>query len=580
MEFKLLGDVEISAAGKPVRLGSPKQRTLTALLLAKTNAVVGLPQITEELWSEQPPRSATANIRTYAARLRATLPAAERDRLTVGPLGYRLRVNADELDLSVFESAANTGRLALERGATEEALQALDLALAQWHGRFAQDVRTGPSLTAREVAVEDRRLAAEEDRCAALLALRRARTAIAPLQALVAAQPLRERSWSLLMRALYAVHDPAGAIRAFTAARAALIETLGIEPGTELRDLYLAILRRDPALCTDAGAVAVKPRQLPPPPLLAGRCDELERLTDQLGRPGSLVSIHGPAGAGKSALALAAADAVAERYPDGSLYLDLRRQPRVEKALVGLVRAITASTVDPDCADAQLRSLLASRSMLLVLDNATHVAQIRPLIPSSSLCAVLVTSRQSLCTLDGATPLHLGGLSNSGGLALLGLFVPPARLQAEPAAAQRLVELCGQLPLALRIAAARLAGHPRWRLADLAARLDDERCLLDEFESEDLALRDRLRDAYDVLAAGGRTDQLAAKALHWAGGRPAPELRASDLAATLGQSVPIAVRALDRLVEHGLLDQPSHDRYRLPKLTRLFAAELSLAAGP
>ncbi len=564
MEFTVLGGLAMRANGRLLRPGAPKQRTLTSLLLVRANTLAPLHEITEELWGSAPPKSATANLRTYAARLRAAFPAAERDRLIVRPLGYQLRVEAAELDLKAFEDRAASGRAALEKGRAEEALRHFETALALWRGRLLEDVPHGPVIAAREVAIDEQRRAVQEDRCEALLLLGRPAPAIWPLRSLVTELPLRERAWALLMRALYADHDVAGALDAYEQARVAITGSLGIEPGEDLRRLHQAILRRD-LRPPRAVASASPPCRLPRKPVIVGREPELSVLTQRLGAAGGVVVVHGPAGAGKSSLALHAAHLVADRYPDGQLYVDLR--PRRRPAS------------DPDAALARYQSLLAERRMLVVLDNAPEVASVRPFLTVARLCTFLVTSCPMLTTLDGALHLRLDRLGQREAMAFLAHHVDPDRLREDPGAAAEVVRLCGRLPLALRIAAARLVAHPGWSVRELLERMADDRHRLDELQAGDLSMRASMYAQVEQLMASEHPmDRLAIEVFRQLGSLPAAEISAAEAARRLHAPVRRVSRALDRLVEMELLHFRARDRYRMTELSRLLARDLARVA--
>ncbi|MET9248479.1 BTAD domain-containing putative transcriptional regulator [Nonomuraea sp. NPDC003709] len=561
MEFTVLGGLAIRANGRLLRPGAPKQRTLTSLLLVRANSLAPLHEITEELWGSAPPKSAIANLRTYAARLRAAFPAAERDRLVVRPLGYQLRVDTAELDLKAFEDKASSGRAALEKGRAEEALRQCETALALWRGRLLEDVPHGPVIAAREVAIDEQRRAVQEDRCEALLLLGRPAPAIWPLRSLVTELPLRERAWALLMRALYADHDVAGALDAYEQARIAITGSLGIEPGEDLRRLHQAILRRD-LRPPRAVASASPPCRLPRKPVIVGREPELSFLTRRLGAAAGVVVVHGPAGAGKSSLALHAAHLIADCYPDGQLYVDLRPRRR--------------PVSDADTALARYRSLLAEGRMLVVLDNAPEVAHVRPFLAAARLCTFLVTSCPMLTTLDGALHLRLDRLGRQEALAFLAHHVDPERLREDPGAAAEVVRLCDRLPLALRIVAARLVAHPGWSVRELLERLADDRHRLDELQTGDLSMRASMYAQVEHLMASEHPmDRLAIEVFRQAGSLPAAEISAAEAARRLHAPVRRISRALDRLVEMELLDFHARDRYRMTELPRLLARDIA-----
>ena len=389
----------------------------------------------------------------------------------------------------------------------------------------------------------------------------------------LAAHPLRERAHGQLMRVLYAQGDAAAALQAYQNAREILDAELGLDPGPDLTRLQQAILRREPIVDERPAAVVV-PRQLPPDITnLVGRDAELAAL---LASSAAVRAVHGPGGVGKSALIIRLAHELAPQFPDGQLYVDLQgSNPRLTpltsaEVLARFIRAVSPSVTDLPAGPAEaatlFRSLIAGRRILIVLDNAVDVGQVRLLLPGTPGCGVLLTSRRALTALEDAEQLPLEVLGRADALELLG----PAAA-ADENAAQRLADICGGLPLALRIVAARLKARPDWSLADFVIRLDDERRRLDELHADDLEVRATIEASYRGL------DDAAARAFRMAGLIRVPLLSAQALAAALGVPVDIAVAAADALVEARLIEVDEAG-YLLHDLVRLFAAERAAAA--
>jgi len=323
-----------------------------------------------------------------------------------------------------------------------------------------------------------------------------------------------------------------------------------------------------------------------------GRRAELERLRLLLADEGNaaaarIVAIHGLGGIGKSALAVEAAWRLAGRYPDGQLYLDLHGASHglapvnSGNALGRLLRSLgqvgASIPVDPDEATARYRSLLAGRRMLVVLDNAASSAQVRPLLPASPGCGALITSREVLADLDNTHQLRLDMLSPADAVLLLDRIVRPKRVADDPSAARAIAQLCAYLPLALRIAGARLAARPGWSPALLAARLRDERHRLDELQVGDLAVRASFQVSYAALAAADdRAGRRAASLFRLLGLLAAPEVSVAMAAALAGEPLPLAEVALERLVDAQILETWVPGRYRMHDLLRLFARELAM----
>ncbi|AVT29443.1 hypothetical protein C6361_08000 [Plantactinospora sp. BC1] len=615
LRFQLLGPLRITAARRAVPVGPQKQRAMLAILLLSANERVSLDRLVGELW-DQPPRSAVANLRTYASGLRRLLSeleggAADDDRLVAGAAGYRLRVDPEELDLHRFQSAVELGRAALDRGDPATATAQFRAALELWRGRPAEDVRPGPELAARITLLEEQHLSLVEDLIQVRLARGEHASVTGELRLLITANPYRERLRHQLMLALYRSGDAPAALAAYAQTRAVFADQLGLEPGTELSRLHQAILRRAPELSTsDASAEPVDPppaavpseppgppRQLPPDPAaFVGRVDELGTIaracTAANGtRTGpAVVVLHGPGGMGKTTLAVRAAHRLAAHYPDGQLYLDLQGgtcgMPGLDplSALGQLLRAlgVPARDVPLDLGEAaaRFRSETAARRLLILLDGATGAAQIRSLLPAGRDCAVLVTSRRPASTLD-ALRLRLDRLSDAEARQLLDTLCGDGRVAVDPDATEQLVTLCDGHPLALRIAGARLAARPDWSVSVLAGRLDDERERLDELRAEDLAIRSSFWHTYrQLLDSADPDDRTAAAAFRSLSLLRVPELPLPLAAVTIGVPQRRALTLLDRLTETHLLDAIGPARFRFHDLLRLFGAELAEEVDP
>jgi hypothetical protein len=392
--------------------------------------------------------------------------------------GYRLGARADEIDLTVFETLTREGRRAIDRHDAVAADRVLSRALAMWRGRPFENLRPGPELDSVARRVEELWMTAQEDLFEAQLALGGHGHVAPAARRWVDANPLRERGWAQLALALYRSGDPASALAACAEARSVLAEELGLEPGPDLRRLQRAILERDESLGAGVASVAEVrpvrapvPRQLPPAPVaFVGRrleLDLLERILDRsrpAGVPG-IVAVHGPAGAGKSALATVAAHRVATQYPDGQLFVDFAGPgPRDNASLLGrllldLGQPAGHDAADPNEAVLRWRSVLAPRRVLIVLDNAESEAQIEPMLPAGTGCGVIVTSRHVFGGLPAACRVGLGPLGDADAVELIEQYAGPRSVRGQ-AAVRDLVRQCGGLPLALRRAASRLATRP------------------------------------------------------------------------------------------------------------------------
>ncbi|MBM7856563.1 AfsR/SARP family transcriptional regulator [Lentzea nigeriaca] len=566
VEFRVLGRLEVRARGTTVALGSLKQRLLLATLLLNPGRTVPIRRLVRTLWPDEPPMSAVANLRTYANRLRQLLPDGAQ-RITGRQAGYELAVRPGELDLHLFTERADAGRTALSRGDHATAARHLGEALSACRGAVLEDLAGCEALAASIAPVEELRLAVTEDHFDARLGLGEHRELITPLREFVAEHPLRERPRAHLVTALYRSGDLAGALAVYTDYRRVIADRLGLEPSPELVKLHQAVLDRDPGLTaavTVRACSAPVPKELPAPcRSFAGRGPEAARLQALLcGNTPAVAVVHGQFGVGKSALALEVAHRAAPMFPDGQLYVDLRQATRVPHRLL---RHLGASEV-PHAADeaaALLRSRLADRAVLVVLDSATDPAPLRELLPATGPCAVLITSRAPLL-LDGAEHLRLGLLSDVDGVELLTRLVP--RAEAEPGAAARIVQCCHGVPLALHIAGAILAHRPTRPLAWLARRLAADPLSELSFGGESVR-------AACATAFGAVDDPLAASAFRLLGRYEVCD--AVTAAGALGADVLETEAALDHLVDLGLAEWSDGDTYRLPGLMRLFAAELS-----
>jgi tetratricopeptide (TPR) repeat protein len=342
-------------------------------------------------------------------------------------------------------------------------------------------------------------------------------------------------------------------------------------------------------LATTPRSALLVPHELPADVLnFTGREAELARLlttlTDKALASCPVVAMHGVGGVGKSALAVHAAHRLASRFPDGQLYVNLQGataglRPLSPGELVArLLRGLGVDgrdiPVEVEEAAARFRSLMAGRRVLLVLDNAVSAVQVRLLLPASPTCAAIVTSRQVLATLDGASQLHLDVLPPRQAIRLLGKFCGAMRLTAEPHATEDLARQCDYLPLALRIAGARLAGRPSWPVRALAERLADKRTRLDELELADLAVRSCFHVGYQALngSADTRERQLA-RLFRLLGLHRGSDFGVWTAAALLKTSPTIAEAALEQLVDAQLLETPARHRYRMHSLLLLFARE-------
>ena len=586
----VLGPVEVRSGDRDLLAGCrPAQRALLGLLAMRPNQVISRAQLVDRVWGDHQPTTADQLLQGYVSRLRAALRRGGQDcadRLATTGGGYLLRVGAGELDLLEFRELARSGGQALAEGDPAGAAGLLRRALALWRGPALGGLSLSPIGQAEVTALEEGRMAALEQRMEADLRLGRHAAVIGELRALVAEHPLREQLWTHLMAALWRGGRKAEALAAYAEARNHLITELGLEPGPALRRVQQAIITAHEPVRSVPAAVppTAVPAELPPaPPTFAGRHRELDRLRELLTRPAGgpapVVAISGVAGVGKSAIAAHLAHEVAARFAGGQLYADLGGSaagvvPRPPHEVLGqFLRGlgVPAAEVPADAAETagRFRSFAAQRDLLVVLDNAISSAQVRPLLPAGHGCATLVTSRATLTGLDGAVHVHLGTLSPADAVDLLSRLVGPARIADEPGAAYAVARYCDGLPLALRIAGARLAARPTWAVRELADRLADPGRRLDELQTADLRVRAAIEVSY---RAAGAVDGLQ-RAFRLLSLLPRGDFGVPAAAAALGLPAEGAAVALEQLVDARLLEPAAVRHYRFHELVRLFGRE-------
>ncbi|TMR25675.1 tetratricopeptide repeat protein [Nonomuraea turkmeniaca] len=559
LRFSVLGPVRAHRDGIEVHIGSPQQRLVLAVLLLAGGRVVGHGQLLDAVWGADPPRTALSTLRTYISRLRAALGA---DVIVSVGNGYALP--AGTCDADRMEELTRAGRhgeaLALWQG---EPLAGLD-------GAYAQ---------AQQAHLAERRLVLLERRIENDIEDSRHAEVVAELTLLCAAHPTRERLAGFLMRALYRSGRQAEALGVFTDLRELLAEELGIDPSPELAELYQQILKADPDLGVKTKkwpAATPVPRQLPADTTdFTGREPNIGQVTRALRAADAsalvIAAVAGAGGMGKTTLAVHVAHRIAADYPDGQLFVDLQGagpRPLPPDAVLGaFLRAFGVDVVSESLSEraALYRSALADRRVLVVLDNATDVAQVRPLLPGAAGCAVLVTSRARLTGLSGARHLHLEAMRPDEATALLIKVVGEARVAAEREAAGDLVRACGYLPLAIRVVASRLAARPGWSLARMRDRVADERRRLAELRVDDLAVEATFTLGYDQL------DAAHAAAFRLLAVPNAPDLSSSLAAAVLDMDEADAEELCEALVNVSMMDSPAPGRYRHHDLLKIFA---------
>ncbi|MGR8010688.1 BTAD domain-containing putative transcriptional regulator [Streptomyces hypolithicus] len=586
MRYRILGRLDVHNGTQWSAPTAAKQRAVLGCLLINANHFVSAEALIWELWGDHVPDTAAKSLQVYVHRLRRSLGTGQGSLLT-RPTGYELTVHPDELDVEHFSVLALAGRTALAEGRPDRAVEALTEAQALWRGRALADVPSTPSVQAETSRLEECRLAAWQDLADARLAAGMHRELAAELSSLLAEQPLRECLWARLVLALHGAGRHSDALHAYGSARRLLLDELGVEPGPELRDARRVVLG-------GAGHPDDRPptRQLPAAVTdFVGRDDHLARVLDLLARPGDraprTVIVTGVAGVGKSSFAVHAAHRLGEAFPDGLLHVDLRtsaqRPAEPADALTSLLATlgVTGPAVPRGLEDRarRYRAELAGRRVLVVLDNATDERQLRPLLPGSGDSAVLITSRGGLAGLEGALRVDLDLLTDDQALTLLARASGERRTRDTPAAAGRIARLCGNLPLALRIAGARLATRPHLSAVRLADALADERRRLDELVAGDLEVRTSVSLSYEAL------DPRAQRAFELLGLLAPRSIPGWVLGALLDSGTGEAARVLDtlvdsRLLEVAALDDEGEPRFGMHDLVRLYASERAAAHTP
>ncbi|MBV1850258.1 AfsR/SARP family transcriptional regulator [Catellatospora tritici] len=614
--FGVLGPLTVHIDGRPVAVPGLLQRRLLAVLLSRVGQPVSAQRLADLIWDGEPPLSHRKTLQVYVHRLRRTLA----DRIEHGPAGYRIVAAPEELDWLRFTTLAEQGRAARDEGRVLAADELLRQALALWRGEPYADVRLDDVLADHVGQLTEAYLQVREDSLWLALDLGRHAAAAAELAALTQAHPYREGLRALLMLALHRGGRPAEALRVYHDTAELLAEQLGTDPGATLRTLHAALLRDDPRLA-DIGAChlaeldepveAATPPAPPPPaataepvsavpaqlpadlPVFTGRAADLRRLDALVpadGATGTVIStIAGTAGVGKTSLAVHWAHRVADRFPDGQLYLNLRGFDPTGKAVTpaqALRAFLDALGVPPERIPsgtqeraALFRSHLAGRRVLVLLDNARDAEQVRPLLPGSPGCLALLTSRNPLPALIASHGAHLLALDLPGpaeARQLLARRIGAARVEAEPHAADELVRRCARLPLAVAVVAARCATRPQLALAEVARQLPAAARALDAFAGED-----PVTDVRAVLSWSYRElSPDAARLLRLLGMHPGPDLAAPAAAALAGSTVAQVRPLLDELALAHLITEPVPGRYGCHDLLRAYAAELVRAAEP
>jgi DNA-binding SARP family transcriptional activator len=625
MRFRLLGPLEVRAEEDWRGIGAPKWRSVLAALLINAGQVVPADILINEVWGETPPAKAGNLVSIYVLRLRRLLGDTDSTLLVTRAPGYLLRLAPGDTDVQVFEASFREGGRAYAAGDPERAAAQLAEALALWRGSPLADVPATTLVETEAERLEALRLDAAELRIKAELACGSHAQVIPELRRLLADNSLRENLWLLLMQALDGAGRHAEALDAYGQARNVIAEELGVDPGAELRQFYAHLLAEDQGRASDTGdapgsisagtvtpssgpprpapvlAEAKRPRSVPVPAELpadvadfTGRADQVKHLCDVLSSGGAdddpgvvrIALVAGSGGLGKTSLAVHAAHRVRASFPDGQLYVDLfgatPNPLSTGDVLARFLRDLGVDghdiPVDEDERAARYRSVLAGRRILIMLDNARDAAQVRPLLPGTASCAVLITTRSRMPDLASTRLVDLNVLDDDEALGLFTKIVGDERAAAEPEATAELLLACAGLPLAIRICAARLTTRSGWTIRAMANRLRDERRRLDELRVGDMAVRASFQVSFASLPATDQPDGVApADAFRLLGLWQGPSISSAAAAALFGTPEYLAEDVLETLVDARLLESTSSDRYKFHDLLRVYSSERAVA---
>ncbi|GIF96712.1 SARP family transcriptional regulator [Catellatospora citrea] len=597
MQVRLLGPVDVAAAGVATEVPGLRRKAVLAVLGLHPGQIVSSDRLIDVVWGDRAPATALNTLQRHISYLRDALGC--KTSIVARPPGYLLNLPGEATDA---EAAQRLIRLGTTSSDPARALDHLRGALALWRGRPLADVTELRWLGEQADRLDHLEYEATRALIDVRLTLGEHARLIPELEQLISARPFDEDLHRQLMLALYRAGRQAESLARYQRLKRDLADELGIDPGLALRELEAAILRQDaslqahaPAVTVAAGStVASAPAQLPLAiPAFAARQGEIARLDAMVAgqNPASVLiaTVSGTAGVGKTTLAVHWAHQVRRSFPDGQLYVDLRGFDRdgalvdPAVALRGFLDAFGVAVQRiPAGLDAQAalyRSVLSGKRVLVVLDNARDVAQVRPLLPGSPGCAVLVTSRNqltALVTAEGAVPITLGLLTDDEARDLLTRRLGEDRVTAEAGAVQEVITQCARLPLALAIAAASCVTRPEVPVAGVAAQLRDSAGTLDALNSADTDtdIRSVFSWSYHALSAE------SARLFRLLGLHPGPDVSESAAASLAGLSVAGVRPLLAELIQANLLLQPNLRRYRFHDLLWTYAADCSQQDEP
>jgi DNA-binding SARP family transcriptional activator len=598
MKYGVLGPIVVSGA-RPVTF-RPRERAIFALLLLNHGHVLPVSRMVDELWPDCPPDSANNLVQQYVSRIRRQLrlcgESSGAASLQTREPGYLLNCDGAELDAVLFETALDDARRALATGRHSDAVRLLNKGLGLWRGTPLLDVQRTPSVAAEADRLEEQRLQAIEERLDAELALGRHLALVSELTALVAVNPFRERMRGQLMLTLYRCGRQVEALELYRATRRIMMAEFGVEPGYALRRLERDILNSAAELAVPARTALTLRKDIPAQlPFcirdFTGRAREVAYgchvLRSEQRPPGrnslAVLKIVGKPGVGKTTLAVQIAHRLRHEFPDGQLFVNLRGMdvhPRDPARVLGrFLRTLGMAATDlPGTVEERhehFLTLTADRRILVVLDNCADEAQVRPLLPGSAGCGVIMTSRRSLAALEGACHLVVEPFGSEEAAELLSRIADSNQPAHDAQGTAEVVRLCGYLPLAIRIAGSKLTVRPSWTLRGLADRLQTS--LLDELTIGDLGMRASIAPSYESLGPAART------AFRRLGLLNSSEFDRWTCAAVTGEGITRAEQLLDHLAQQHLLETApapgGQVRYFFDDMLRAFARERARLEG-
>jgi DNA-binding SARP family transcriptional activator/tetratricopeptide (TPR) repeat protein len=591
VQVRLLGPVDVVVGGAPRPVPGPRRKSVLAVLGLHRGEIVSIDRLVDAVWGADPPPTAANTVQSHISQLRQIL--GSKTAIVARAPGYVLDLGAEGTDVQVAERLIGQGIALADHGARAQQLRS---ALALWRGRPLADVARLAWLAEQAHRLDGLWLQAARALVESRLALGEHAALVPELERLTREQRFDEQIHRQLILALYRSGRQADALAAYRRLRHTLDTDLGLEPSQPLRELDAAILRQDPTLDLAPPPVTLPaaesvPAQLPlAVPEFTGRQPELAALDAVLAEAGAqpaavvISAVSGTAGVGKTALAVHWAHRVADRFPDGQLYVNLRGvhpggQPTAPAdALRGFLEALSVPAeripAGLDARAALYRSRLAGKRVLVVLDNARDAEQARPLLPGTGAAVVVVTSRSQLTGLvaaDGARLITLGLLSTVEARELLTRRLGADRLAAEPQAADEIIAGCARLPLAVAIAAARAATQPSFPLTVLAAELGQAHGRLDALTAGDHAtdVRAVFSWSYDALTPP------AARLFRLLGVHPGPDTSVPQAASLAGELMPGTRRLLAELAGANLITEHTPGRYACHDLLRAYATDLA-----